>query len=141
MKDETFDELREAIARNRADIDALQAGAEAATARADSHDERVTQQEARINDLAARFDLDREVIAQLRAEGLLHEEHAAHLEHALRGSRKIGAAIGIVMATGELDEGEAFRFLSKVSMDTNRKLSVIATEVVDKRDASVLTTG
>ena len=113
MKDDTsteFDQLREAVARNRADIDALKADSVAASARADSHDQRVLEQDARIDTLAARFDVDREVIAQLRAEGLLHEEHAAHLEHALRGSRRIGAAIGIIMATGSLDEDEAFKF-------------------------------
>src|SRR5690349_1419776 len=49
-------------------------------------------------DHATRHAVDGRLIAKLRAEGLWHEEHAAHLTEALRSSRKIGAAVGIVMA-------------------------------------------
>ena len=66
-----------------------------------------------------------------------HEEHAAHLGQALRSSRKIGAAIGIVMA--DLKVGEvAFKILSRVSQHTNRKLNDVAHEVVDAGSAASL---
>ena len=86
-------------------------------------------------DHAARRALDGRLIAKLRAEGLSHEEHAAHLTEALRSSRKIGAAIGIVMADLKVSELVAFEILSRVSQDSNRKLSDIAHEVVDQGTA------
>jgi hypothetical protein len=89
---------------------------------------------------ADRHALDGRLIAKLRAEGLWHEEHAAHLAEALRSSRKIGAAIGIVMADLRVDELVAFEILSRVSQDTNRKLSEIAHEVVDRGTAKGLRT-
>lgn len=133
-----YEELSAQVAAGRADIDALQARADEANHRADASDERANAQDARVDALEARFDVDRAVIAQLQADGLLSEEHAAHLEHALRSSRKIGAAIGIVMADRKVDEAEAFTILSKASQDSNRKLAVLAHEVVDKGEASGL---
>lgn len=126
----TLEELSAQVARNRADIDALQAGAEQASARADASDDRGIAHDTRMDALEARFDVDREVIAQLQADGLLSEEHAAHLSHALQSSRKIGAAIGIVMAERKVSEAAAFHILSKASQDSNRKLQVVAHEVV-----------
>ena len=99
--------------------------------------ERVDRREA---DHAARHALDARLIAKLRAEGLWHEEHAAHLTEALRSSRKIGAAIGLVMADLKVDELAAFEILSRVSQDTNRKLSDIAREVVEQGTARSLPT-
>jgi uncharacterized coiled-coil protein SlyX len=133
-----LEELSATVARNRADIDKLQAAAEQAATRADATDDRATEHGIRMDTLETRFDLDREVIAQLQADGLLSDEHAAHLTHALQSSRKIGAAIGIVMADRKVSEEAAFRVLSRASQDTNRKLQVVAYEVVSKGDASAL---
>ena len=91
-------------------------------------------------DHAARRAVDGRLIAKLRAEGLWHEEHAAHLTEALRLSRKIGAAVGIVMADLKVGELAAFEILSRFSQDTNRKLSDIAHEVVDQGTARSLLT-
>jgi hypothetical protein len=133
-----YEELSAQVARNRADIDALQTRADQSNHRADASDEQATTHRARMDALETRFDVDRQVIAQLQADGLLTEEHAAHLEHALRSSRKIGAAIGIVMADRKVDESSAFQILSKASQDTNRKLQVLAYEIVSKGHAGGL---
>jgi hypothetical protein len=133
-----LEDLRATVARNRADIDELQAAAEQSATRADATDDRATEHSIRMDTLETRIDVDREVIAQLQADGLLSDEHAAHLKHALQSSRKIGAAIGIVMADRKVSEEDAFRVLSKASQDTNRKLQVVACEVVSKGDASAL---
>ena len=134
--DEDFDSLSTEVDRNRADIDALQAALAQATGRADAIDARAAGQSMRMDSLEARFDVDREVIAQLQADGLLSAEHAAHLEHALRSSRRIGAAIGIVMAHRHLSEEQAFKALCRASQDANRKLTVVTDEVVRTGDVS-----
>jgi hypothetical protein len=133
---EDFDSLSSEVDRNRADIDALQAALAQATGRADAIDARAAGQSSRMDTLEARFDLDREVIAQLQADGLLSAEHAAHLEHALRSSRRIGAAIGIVMAYRHVSEEQAFKALCRASQEANRKLSIITDEVVRTGDVS-----
>ena len=122
---------------NRADIDALIAKsdradhrAEATDARADASEARADEDRSRITDLEARADVDRELILELQAEGLLSRDQIAHLEEALRSSRKIGAAIGIVMANRRVDEQGAFEALRKASSLSNRKLRLIAEDVV-----------
>ncbi|GAB3060747.1 hypothetical protein GCM10027053_23660 [Intrasporangium mesophilum] len=118
------DRLRADLSINRADIDALQGRA------ADDH--------RRIDHLEERADLDVELIAELRAEGILSREQTSHLEEALRSSRKIGAAMGILMASRRVSEDEAFDILRKASQNTNRKLRVIAEEVARTGDIGQL---
>jgi AmiR/NasT family two-component response regulator len=79
------------------------------------------------------------MIAALQADGSLRQNLAAHLEQALRSSRVIGAAMGIVMAKLDVSDVEAFQALSRASQDTNRRLRVIAEEVVLARDLTALT--
>jgi AmiR/NasT family two-component response regulator len=79
------------------------------------------------------------MIAALQADGSLRQNQAAHLEQALRSSRVIGAAMGIVMAKLDVSDVEAFQALSRASQDTNRRLRVIAEEVVLARDLTALT--
>jgi len=133
-----MDELRERVATDRADIDALQARAEDANHRAEASEARADESDRRIDELEARADIDRKMIAELQADGLLSREHAAHLEQALRSSRKIGAAIGIVMANRKLTETDAFGLLVKASQQTNRKLRALAEEVVHTGDVTRL---
>jgi GAF domain-containing protein len=57
------------------------------------------------------------------------QERADNLEIALRTSRRIGTAIGILMHQHRVDEHEAFELLRRRSQDTNRKLADIADEV------------
>ncbi|NUR17787.1 MAG: ANTAR domain-containing protein, partial [Dermatophilaceae bacterium] len=114
-------------------------------ARADASDERARAHEARSDDdrvrldgLESRADVDRQMIAALQADGTLGRQHAAHLEVALRSSRRIGAAIGIVMAVRRVDEDGAFQVLKEASSHANRKLREIADEVVRTGDVSEL---
>ena len=58
------------------------------------------------------------------------QERADNLEIALRTSRRIGTAIGILMHRERVDETVAFEMLRRRSQDTNRKVSAIAEEVV-----------
>jgi hypothetical protein len=53
-----------------------------------------------------------------------------NLKRALENSRKIGAAIGILMASTKLTEDAAFDLLVHVSRNTHRKLREVAEEVV-----------
>jgi hypothetical protein len=115
-----LEELRRIIRVNRSDIDELQA------------------QARRIDDLEARLDSDAALIGGVLAEGLVAHEQVAQLEEALRTSRTIGTALGIIMADRQVDEREAFALLSKRSQDTNRKLRVLAEEVVRHGDSRVV---
>ena len=55
---------------------------------------------------------------------------AANLEEALKSSRTIGAAIGLLMGSRDLDEERAFAVLKQVSRNSNRKLRELAAELV-----------
>jgi chromosome segregation ATPase len=156
-------DLTKQVAANRADIDRLTGRADAANdradrseARADAAQDRADKSEARADDaqdradksearadanhlridnIESRLDVDEEMIAELQAEGVLRREHAAQMEEALRSSRKIGSAMGVVMANRGVSEEVAFAILAKASSITNRKLRIIANEVV--RDLKV----
>ena len=60
------------------------------------------------------------------------EVRADHLTTALAHSRTIGAAVGVLMATHKITQAEAFDRLREASMGQNRKLHVLAQEVVDR---------
>ena len=83
-----------------------------------------------------RADIDREMIMELQADGLVSEQHARDLEVALKSSRTIGAAIGILMASREIGSDDAFAVLKQTSQDTNRKVREIAAEIVEAADPS-----
>ena len=55
---------------------------------------------------------------------------ADHLEQALASSRRIGAAMGILMASQRLTEQQAFDALRTVSQHSHRKLREVAEEVL-----------
>lgn len=57
-------------------------------------------------------------------------EQAANLRIALRGSRRIGAALGILMSRHTISEDEAFRRVKSASQHTNRKLREVADDIV-----------
>lgn len=68
--------------------------------------------------------------AAIAVQAAEDQQRADNLEIALRSSRRIGTAIGIVMASHRLDEQAAFELLRRRSQDTNRKLADIADDVV-----------
>ena len=130
------DELSGRTAADHAAIDALLGRAGQAGRRADAGDAQATQERARIAELERRAETDRSLIADLQADSLSSKEHAANLEEALRTSRRIGAAVGILMCHRTIGEQEAFELLRRASMDTNRKLHVVADDVVSNGDTS-----
>lgn len=150
-----IDDLRVEVDRNRADIDGLRSRADQANHRADASDnradvahERADANEGRsaddhrkIADLEARLDVNEKIMAELQMEGLIDQDHAVHLQEALRTSRMIGAAIGIVMAYRNVSEVEAFSILSRASQNANRKVRVLADEVVTSGDIGGLLGG
>lgn len=121
-----IDDMSRQMSANRVDIDALQSRAEKAEARSDDIEERAV--------------VDREMLAELQADGVLSREHVDQLEGALRSSRTIGAAIGIIMAVTKVDEDAAFKILARSSQHKNRKLRDIAQEVVEARGLAPLST-
>lgn len=149
-----FDELREQVAVNRADIDTLLDRADASVRRADASEareetsrRRADESEAladkdrlRIDDLEAHVDIDREMMLELHEAGLLKKEQVTQLQEALRTSRMIGAAIGIIMADRVVTQDDAFLMLKQASQHTNRKLREIAEALVLTGDIAVLPT-
>jgi hypothetical protein len=136
-----IDALSARVSAQADDIDALQARADKANHRADRSEHLAYTESRRMDRAEARLDIDEELIAALTAEGVLSKQHAANLEEALRSARIIGAAIGIVMANRDVSEAQAFMSLSKASQDTNRKLRLIADEVVNTRHLSLVPDG
>ena len=68
--------------------------------------------------------------AAIAVQAAEDQQRADNLEIALRSSRRIGTAIGIVMASHRVDEQAAFELLRRRSQDSNRKLADIADDVV-----------
>lgn len=124
---------------HRADVS--EARADKAELRAEDSQDRADAHGERMDAFEERLDVDEAMIADLQADGLLSQEHAKQLEQALRSSRLIGAAMGIIMANRHVNEADAFRLLSKSSQTTNRKLRVIAEQIVRTGDASSLASG
>lgn len=113
---EQIDALVRQVKDNRGDIDALQSRADAAELRADA--------------LETQALIDRDMIAELQRDGLVSQEHAKQMEEALKSSRTIGAAIGVIMGTRQVSEEEAFKILQTASQNSNRKLRDLAAELV-----------
>lgn len=118
--------------------DTLEIRADEASRRASASEGLAAVHGEQIETLEGRINIDQAMIAELQADGLLSREHVEHLEKALSSSRKIGAAVGIVMASHRVDEAHAFQLLSKASQDTNRKLRVLAEDLLATGDVSDL---
>lgn len=125
--------------RTNVRADVSEARADKAELRADDSQDRENVHELRMDAFEERLDVDEAMIADLQADGLLSQEHAQQLEQALRSSRLIGAAMGIIMTTRRVSETDAFVLLSKASQNTNRKLRVLAEDIVRTGDVSRLT--
>ena len=121
-------EARADKAELRADDSATRA--DAAQGRSDEQQALSEYDRARLSAAEGRIDVHDELIAELQAEGLISTERAEHLEVALQTARMIGAATGIVMTRHGVNEARAFEVLKKASQDSNRKLRLVAEEVV-----------
>lgn len=136
--------LRAAATEARADADhqrleASEARQDVSGLRADASEARADKDRLRIDDLEAHVDLDRLMILELQAEGLLSKEHVEHLQEALRTSRRIGAALGIIMTDRLVSEADAFEILRTASNNNNCKVRDLADDLVLTGDVSVLT--
>ena len=70
------------------------------------------------------------MIAELQAEGLVSSEQARNLDSALQTARTVGGAVGIVMTRYRVSEVGAFELLKKASQESNRRLRLVAADVV-----------
>lgn len=123
-----IDELVATVAANQVQIGTL-------TERLDASRQRADAAERRADAMEARSEVDRQLIAELQADGVLSREHVAHLEAALVSSRTIGAAIGILMASRHIGEEEALSVLKGASQRTNTKVRELAQTIVAGADA------
>lgn len=64
------------------------------------------------------------------------KEHAKQLEQALHSNRRIGMAMGVLMARGHLTEDQAFGLLQRASQYLNIKLREIAEQIVETGELS-----
>ena len=85
---------------------------------------------ARIEELEQASVVDHEIIAHLEAEGVLDRTKIANMEIALITCRRIGAAIGVLMATRLVSDVDAFEMLRKASQHSHRKLRDVAEDVL-----------
>lgn len=129
-------ENRQDIAEDRAD--ASENRELTATSRVDAIEALATKDSLRIDDLEAHVDIDRQMILELHDAGALNLDQVEQLQTALRTSRIIGQAIGIVMTRRFVTQDEAFTLLRRASNNTNRKLREIAEDIVSTGDAAAL---
>ncbi|WP_353952100.1 ANTAR domain-containing protein [Knoellia sp. S7-12] len=123
-------ESRADKAELRADDSATRA--DTADDRTNAGDARAHDDRRRLADVEGRLDVHEEMIAELQAEGLLSSEQAAELKVALETATTIGAAVGTIMTICKVSEDVAFRLLRKESMHSNRKLHLVAEDIVSK---------
>jgi len=78
------------------------------------------------------------LVQELRDELAAAAIRQEHLEAALRSSRRIGMAMGILMQRHQLTDEQAFARLRDASQNRNVKLSVVAEEFIYTGDAADL---
>jgi hypothetical protein len=98
--------------------------------------ERLHAAEARIEASEAQAAIDREILASLHIDEDLMRGHVTQLEQALQSSRTIGTAVGIVMASRNIDRETALAVLKRASSETNVKLRDLCAEMVDGAGSS-----
>jgi GAF domain-containing protein len=70
------------------------------------------------------------------AAAIAASEHEAHLSTALQSRTVIGQATGLLMAKYDIPSAGAFNVLLRLSSEQNRKVVVLATEIVETWDAT-----
>jgi transcriptional regulator with GAF, ATPase, and Fis domain len=68
--------------------------------------------------------------AALAYQAARDHERVENLETALQSNRRIGMAIGILMAVRKVTDAEAFGLMRRLSQQTHRKLAEIAEDVI-----------
>lgn len=64
------------------------------------------------------------MILELRETGVLAQVQVEHLQMALKSSRMIGQALGVLMSRLSLTQEQAFSLMQRASNNTNRKLRI-----------------
>ncbi|MGY1777829.1 ANTAR domain-containing protein [Geodermatophilus sp. SYSU D00804] len=80
--------------------------------------------------VAAALERAADQVARMEKNLLVADEQMAHLRTALESNRRIGMAIGILMALRKVDEEAAFGLLRTASSHRNVKLRQVAEEVI-----------
>jgi hypothetical protein len=62
-------------------------------------------------------------------------QRVGQLQQAAESQQKIGKAVGIVMERYQIDQDRAFGILVRLSQNTNRKVRLVAEEIVDGLDS------
>ncbi|MGA9872183.1 MAG: GAF and ANTAR domain-containing protein [Rhodococcus sp. (in: high G+C Gram-positive bacteria)] len=75
--------------------------------------------------------------AAVTVSAILSGEEVGTLRRGLDSNREIGKAIGLLMATHEVSDNEAFEMLRKTSQDMNVKIAALATSVVEAHKRSI----
>ncbi|WP_374457435.1 ANTAR domain-containing protein [Nocardioides sp.] len=125
-----IDDLVALVTKGRTDIDELITRANDADVRADATEAQVSLNRADIDTLQSEAAIDRELIAELQADGLVSREHTDQLQQALATSRTIGAAVGVLMASRNVDQDEALRVLREASSRANTPMRRLAEVIV-----------
>jgi tetrahydromethanopterin S-methyltransferase subunit F len=71
-----------------------------------------------------------ELVARMEGKLLAAEEQLTNLQVALQSNRRIGMAIGVLMAVRKISENEALELLRQVSSRRNVKLRLVAEDVI-----------
>ena len=74
--------------------------------------------------------LEHELITQLEVDRLAARDKIANLEIALVSARRIGGAVGVIMATQQVTQDEAFKVLLEASQKSQRKVRDVADAVL-----------
>jgi hypothetical protein len=69
--------------------------------------------------------------ATVAVSHVVARERAFNLETALTNSRRIGIAIGVLMSARKLTNDQAFDLMRIVSQNTNRRMALVADEVIE----------
>jgi AmiR/NasT family two-component response regulator len=99
---------------------------EGARQRLEDLEKQAVDDRAAIEDLSHQSTIDRALILELREQGLLDRDQIVNLQLALHASRRIGAAIGILMSSRKLTETAAFETLKTHSQSHRLKLRDVA---------------
>jgi hypothetical protein len=83
-----------------------------------------------LHGLQLQVDVDHALIERLEAEGVIDRAAIANLQTALVTARRIGAAMGVPMASRKVTDDQAFDLLVRASQNKHRKLREIAEDVV-----------
>ena len=85
---------------------------------------------AAIADLEAVQPVDQNMIEHLEADGVLDRGKIADREAALVSYRRIGAALGVIMATQKITEEQAFQVFRGASQSRSREMRDITDDVL-----------